>query len=49
MGANPLHGTGTGKLSTWVRKADNGDTSEDTGGVGMEITTTGGRDGGGGL
>ena len=41
VGAEPPHGTGPGKLSAWVREADNRDTAKDTGGEGIGITTSG--------
>ena len=49
MGANPPHGTGPGKFSTQGRAADHGETAKETEGGGMGISTTGVRNGGGGL
>ena len=49
VGADPLIGTGPGTLSTQGCKADNREKSEDTGGRGMGILTSGDSNGGGGL
>ena len=49
VGDDPPHGTGPGKLPTWGRKADNRETAEEMGVGGMEIPTTSGIDGGGGI
>ena len=49
MGSDPPHGTDPGKLSTQGRNADNKETSKETGGGGLVITTAVGSDGGSGL
>ena len=43
------HGKVPGKIPTWSRKADNRDTSKETGGGGTRITTNVGSDVGGGI
>ena len=49
MGAHPPHGTVPRKFSTRGRTADNGETDEDTGGVGPIIPAAGNSNGGGRL
>ena len=49
MGAYPLHGTSPGNFSTWGCAADNGKTAKEIGRGGLVITTSIGRNGGGGI